>query len=89
MPKNSTKFSKLCMVRLNDLWLFWVFGPDGVCQVQIFLSLSILLEIDLLIALEFFEWLSLSGWVCLDLFFNHGFACAFAWLVAKKMQGKK
>ena len=30
----------------------------------------------------------MSGWLCLDLFFNHGFACAFACLV-KKMQGKK
>ena len=27
----------------------------------------------------------MSGWVCLDLFFNHGFAC----LVAKKMQEEK
>ena len=29
--------------------------------------------------------LIMSGWVCLDLFFNHGFAC----LVAKKMQEEK
>ena len=27
----------------------------------------------------------MSGWVCLDLFFNHGFVC----LVAKKMQEEK